>query len=127
LGGLDWAHFPADERSVFSGHLALILIVTGASSVEDDTTTSRRVTMFFKQASRFEVQDWITPPHVEVVKVDAPSERQQQLTERVNELKKAMGPRYLCHEKNRVRRLDGRSYRPRDVSRSRVRAVEYAA
>ncbi|HZA95653.1 MAG TPA: hypothetical protein VE421_05910 [Burkholderiaceae bacterium] len=38
------------------------------------------------------------------------AERLEWLTWRALELKQAMGSRYLCHEKNRVRRLDGRSY-----------------
>ncbi len=62
--------------------------------------------MLFKQTESAELQDWITPPQVEIVKVSAPAERLDSLAQRAKELKEAMGPRYLCHEKNRVRRLD---------------------
>ncbi len=82
--------------------------------------------MFFRQTTRYELQDWITPPHVEVLKVQTEAERLQQLTQRVNELKKAMGPRYLCHEKNRVRRLDDRSKRSHQVLPGNISAVQHA-
>jgi hypothetical protein len=38
-----------------------------------------------------------------------------------------MGPRYLCHAKNRVRRLDGRTYRPRGAMSTNVRPIKRAA
>ena len=71
--------------------------------------------MLFKNSDS-EVQDWITPSQVEIVKVAAPTERLERLAQRAKELKEAMGSRYLCHENNRVRRLDGRSYRPHDAT-----------
>ena len=83
--------------------------------------------MIFKPGSSAEVQDWITPPQVEVVKVEAHSERLERIQQRVKELREAMGPRYLCHEKNRVRRLDGRSYRTRDSVGANVRTMKRAA
>ena len=84
--------------------------------------------MIFKQSTRAELQDWITPPQVEIVKVATPAaERLEWLAQRAKELKEAMGPRYLCHEKNRVRRLDGRSYRPHESSRSNLTRIKRAA
>ena len=83
--------------------------------------------MIFKSKSGEEVEDWITPPQVEIVKVPPTAERLEWLAKRAKELKEAMGPRYLCHEKNRVRRLDGRSYRPHEVTRSITRLVQQAA
>ncbi|MEP6608436.1 MAG: hypothetical protein ABJA83_07125 [Burkholderiaceae bacterium] len=83
--------------------------------------------MIFKQRISAEIEDWITPAHVEVVKVGPHSAQLERIQQRVNELREAMGPRYLCHEKNRVRRLDGRSYRPRSVTGAAVRAVKRAA
>jgi len=63
-----------------------------------------------KSATGPQVSDWITPSHVEIIRVQPPTERLEWLARRAKELKEAMGSRYLCHEKNRVRRLDGRSY-----------------
>lgn len=83
--------------------------------------------MIFKPNTSAEVQDWITPPQVEIVKVTAPAERLEWLAQRAKELKEAMGLRYLCHEKNRVRRLDGRSYRPHKVNCSNVMPIQRAA
>ena len=74
-----------------------------------------------------EILDWITPSHVEVVKVTTHSEQLDRIKQRANELREAMGPRYLCHEKNRVRRLDGQSYRPRAATGGNVRAMKRAA
>jgi len=74
-----------------------------------------------------EILDWITPSHVEVVKVATHSEQLDRIQQRARELKEAMGPSYLCHENNRVRRLDGRSYRPRTASGGNVRAMKRAA
>jgi hypothetical protein len=73
-----------------------------------------------------EIQDWITPRQVEVVKVETPAEQLERIQQRAKELREAMGSRYLCHEKNRVRRLDGRTYRPRGVN-TNVRAIKRAA
>ena len=67
----------------------------------------------FKPSMSAEIQDWITPRQVEVVKVETHAEQFERIQQRAKELREAMGPRYLCHEKNRVRRLDGRTYRPR--------------
>ena len=83
--------------------------------------------MIFKSNTNAEVQDWITPSQVEIVKVTPPAEHLEWLAQRAKELKKAMGPRYLCHEKNRVRRLDGRSYHPHDKAHSNVRPLQRAA
>ena len=74
--------------------------------------------MLFKLGSDTELQDEITPPQIEIVKVETPAERVEWLAERTRELKEKMGPRYLCHSKNQVRRLDGRSYRPQNNSDS---------
>jgi hypothetical protein len=82
--------------------------------------------MLFKPNMSAEIHDWITPPQVEVVKVATHSEQLARIQQRAKELQEAMGPRYLCHEKNRVRRLDGKSYRPRAPS-SNVRAIKRAA
>lgn len=82
--------------------------------------------MLFKPSMSAEIYDWITPPQVEVVKVATHSEQLARIQQRARELQEAMGPRYLCHEKNRVRRLDGKSYRPRAAS-SNVRAIKRAA
>lgn len=71
--------------------------------------------MIFKPNASAEVQDWITPPQIEIVKVTPSAERLQWFAQRAKELREAMGSRYLCHEKNRVRRLDGASYRARDT------------
>jgi hypothetical protein len=86
-----------------------------------------RITVIFKPNTSAEVQDWITPSQVEIVKVTPPAERLEWLAQRAKELKEAMGPRYLCHEKNQVRRLDGRSYRQLEVTRSNVRPIQRAA
>jgi hypothetical protein len=82
--------------------------------------------MLFKPRMSAAIEDWITPAQVEVVKVAPPADRLERIEQRAKELREAMGPRYLCHEKNRVRRLDGRSYRPRGTS-SNVRAMKRAA
>lgn len=83
--------------------------------------------MLFKPSMSAEIHDWITPLQVEVVKVATHSEQLARIQQRAKELQEAMGPRYLCHEKNRVRRLDGKSYRPRTVASSNVRAMKRAA
>ena len=83
--------------------------------------------MMFKPRMSAEIQDWITPRQVEVVKVATRSEQLERIQQRAKELKEAMGPRYLCHEKNRVRRLDGRTYRPRGAMNANVRAIKRAA
>ncbi len=74
------------------------------------------------------VEDWITPQQVDYVKVAPPSDQAERIQQRVMELREAMGPRYLCHEKNRVRRIDGRSFSPRETpGRKNVRALKQAA
>ena len=83
--------------------------------------------MIFKQTEKAELQDWITPPQVEIVKVAPPAERLQWLAQRAKELKESMGARYLCHEKNRVRRLDGRSYQPHEVASANIMHMQRAA
>ncbi len=80
-----------------------------------------------KPSASAEVQDWITPPHVQVVKVTAHEERLERIKQRAKELREAMGPRYLCHEQNRVLRLDGRSYKPRKPVGANVRSMRQAA
>ena len=82
--------------------------------------------MIFKPNMSAEIQDWITPQQVEVVKVATHSEQLARIQQRAKELQEAMGPRYLCHEKNRVRRLDGKSYRPRTAS-TNIRVMKRAA
>ena len=81
----------------------------------------------FKPSMSAAIQDWITPRQVEVVKVETRAEQLERIQQRAKELKEAMGPRYLCHEKNRVRRLDGRTYRPRGAMNANVRAIKRAA
>ena len=81
----------------------------------------------FKPSMSAAIQDWITPRQVEVVKVETRAEQLERIQQRAKELKEAMGPRYLCHEKNRVRRLDGRTYRPRVAMNANVRAIKRAA
>jgi hypothetical protein len=108
----------------FGKHLVANLIVKISSS---DIMTIRypgRITVIFKPSTSAEVQDWITPSQVEIVRVTPPAERLEWLAQRAKELKETMGPRYLCHEKNRVRRLDGRSYRPHEATRSNVRPMQ---
>lgn len=83
--------------------------------------------MMLKPSMSAEIQDWITPRQVEVVKVETPAEQLERIQQRAKELREAMGPRYLCHEKNRVRRLDGRTYRPRGAINANVRAIKRAA
>lgn len=83
--------------------------------------------MLLKPTSSAEILDWITPPHVQVIKVETAAEPFERIQRRANELREAMGARYLCHENNRVRRLDGRSYKPRKAGSSNVRAMKRAA
>ena len=83
--------------------------------------------MIFKPSMSAEIFDWLTPPQVQVVKFVAPAEQLERIQQRAKELREAMGPRYLCHEKNRVRRLDERTYRPRGAATSNVRAMKRAA
>jgi hypothetical protein len=83
--------------------------------------------VMLKPSMSAEIQDWITPRQVEVVKVETPAEQLERIQQRAKELREAMGPRYLCHEKNRVRRLDGRTYRPRGAINANVRAIKRAA
>ena len=83
--------------------------------------------MMFKPSMSAEIQDWITPRQVEVVKVSTHADQLERIQQRAKELKDAMGPRYLCHEKNRVRRLDGRTYRPRGTINTNVRTIKRAA
>lgn len=78
----------------------------------------------FKPSASAEVQDWITPPQVEVVKVTTHAERLERIKQRAKELREQMGPRYLCHEKNRVSRLDGRIYIPRESIGANVRPIK---
>ena len=66
--------------------------------------------MISKSKTAAQVKDWVTPSHVEIIRVKPTAERLEWLARRAAELNQAMGSRYLCHEMNRVRRLDGRSY-----------------
>lgn len=72
------------------------------------------------------VKDWITPKQVDYVKVATPSEQLDRIRQRANELREAMGPRYLFHEKNRVRRID-RPTAPAEMVHRLVRADKQAA
>ncbi len=83
--------------------------------------------MILKPSRHGDIEDWITPPQVEILKVTPPAERLEWFAMRAKELKETMGSRYLCHEKNRVRRLDGRSYRSHDMTRSNVMSIHKAA
>lgn len=78
----------------------------------------------FKPSASAEVVDWITPPQVKVVRITAQTEQFERIQQRASELREQMGPRYLCNEKNRVRRLDGRSYKPREVTGANVRPMK---
>lgn len=69
-----------------------------------------RSSVISKSKTATQVEDWVTPSHVEIIRVKPTAERLEWLARRAEALKQAMGSRYLCHEKNRVRRLDGRSY-----------------
>jgi hypothetical protein len=80
-----------------------------------------------KSATGPHVEDWITPSHVEIIRVKPPTERLEWLARRAKELKEAMGSRYLCHEKNRVRRLDGQSYQTHQATSSNVRTLKRPA
>ena len=79
--------------------------------------------MILKPRRHADIEDWLTPPQVEIRKVTPPAERLEWLAKRAEELKETMGTRYLCHETNRVRRLDGRSYRSHDMTRSNVTSI----
>ena len=81
----------------------------------------------FKPGGSAEVQDWITPTQVEVVKITTHAEQFERIKQRAKELRETMGPRYLCHKKNRVLRLDGRKYQPREAIRANVRPIKRAA
>ena len=73
------------------------------------------------------IEDWITPTQADYVKVETPAEQLERIQQRAKELREAMGPRYLCHEKNRVRRLDGRSFSPPKGPGRSLRALKQAA
>ena len=79
------------------------------------TKTTEEIYVMFKPSVSAEVQDWITPLHVDVLNVTTPAERLERIMQRARELREQMGPRYLCSEQNRVRRLDGRVYLPRET------------
>ena len=83
--------------------------------------------MILKARRQADIEDWLTPPQVEIRKVTPSAERLEWLARRAEELKEAMGTRYLCHETNRVRRLDGRSYRPHDMTGLNVTSIHEAA
>ncbi len=73
------------------------------------------------------IEDWITPQQMDYVKVETPAEQLERIRQRAMELREAMGPRYLCHEKNRVRRLDGRSFSPLKAPARKLRELKQAA
>ena len=73
----------------------------------------------FKVKPRPEIHDWITPEQVEVIKVPPPAGQFERVMQKVALLREQMGPRYLCSEKNRVKRLDGKSYGPRPATNVR--------
>ena len=81
----------------------------------------------FKPSASAVVQDWITPPHVEVISVLAQRDRYERIKRRAKELREQMGQRYLCHENNRVSRLDGRVYKPREANGVNVRPLRRKA
>lgn len=84
--------------------------------------------MIFKPRTTAALEDWITPPHVDVIKVAAPTTQLERIEQRARELREAMGPRYLCHAQNRVRRLDERvGYRPRGGVSANDRAIRRVA
>ena len=80
----------------------------------------------FKANARAEVHDWITPEQVEVVKVTPPAGQFERIMQKVALLREQMGPRYLCSEKNRVRRLDGKDYAQRPTA-ANVRSIKRKA
>ena len=65
--------------------------------------------MTLKSGIGAELHDAITPPAIQLVKVETPAEKLEWLAKRAKEAKEKMGSSYLCHEKNRVRRLDEQS------------------
>ena len=79
----------------------------------------------FKPNARAEILDWITPEQVEVVKVTPPIGQLERIMQKVAQLREQMGPHYLCSEKNRVHRLDGKSYAPRPSAN--VRSIKRKA
>ena len=87
--------------------------------------TTRRTVMFRSNVSD-EVTDRITPEHVQVVKITPPAEQFERFMQKVRLLREQMGPRYLCSEKNRVRRLDGKTYAPRTID-ANVRPIKRKA
>jgi hypothetical protein len=87
----------------------------------------RRASVISRSKTKAQVKDWITPSQVEIIKIKPPAERLEWLARRAQELKEAMGSRDLCHENNRVRRLDGRSYQAHQVTRSNARSLKRSA
>ena len=108
--------------------LARMVIVKPLSSDIMTIRYLRRTDVISKSKTRAQVDDWITPPQVEIIKVKPPAERLEWLARRAQEIKEAMGSRYLCHENNRVRRLDGRSYQTHQVTcLNNVRSLKRSA
>lgn len=83
--------------------------------------------MLFKPGMTARIQDWITPSHVEVVRVETPAAQLDRIQQRAKELREAMGARYLCHANNRVRRLDEQKYRARSVLSANATVINRAA
>ena len=67
--------------------------------------------------ARIAIEDWLTQEPVAIVKLPSATEEIQR---KADELKLELGPRYLCHEKNRVKRLDGKTFGPRSKLRKVV-------
>ncbi len=105
--------------------LALFMIVIRCKEKLDFIDWEEAV--IFKPSTNAGIQDWITPSHVEVVKVETHAAQLDRIQQRAKELREAMGARYLCHENNRVRRLDEQKYRPRSVLSANATVINRAA
>src|SRR5215212_7640860 len=79
--------------------------------------------MKFKQDPSVQIKDSITPAQIDVVKVETPAEQVERIRERVQKLREQMGPSYLCHEQNRVRRIDAPEAAPPSTPKPNRRAT----
>src|SRR5215203_484025 len=79
--------------------------------------------MKFKQDPSVQIKDSITPPQIDVVKVATPAEQLERIRQRVQNIREEMGSRYLCHEQNRVRRIDTPEAAPPSTSKPNGRAT----
>jgi hypothetical protein len=87
-------------------------------------TDHNKEEVMFKPSASAVVQDWITPPHVEVISVATQAGQFERIMQRAKELREQMGPRYLCHQQNRVSRRDGRVFNPLEAANNNVRRIQ---